>query len=890
MTASVRDGAASGFARLLAAALAGAGGLGLEGIVLGAAALSLGFSRAGALGLGAYVAGWAVGAFAAGRSRSAPGVVALGAGGGSLLLAAVVPRLLLGRSGDPGGELVAGTLALAGLFACGLPQGWFLPTLARGRRGVAALFAANLAGCVAGALWVGHDLVAAFGRLPAGLAAGALSALAGAVGWLALRGSAARSDRGGVNRAEPGLVDGDARYARLAPWIVGAVTLWTVGAEWILLRVAVLWVGSREAALAAVLAASLLALAAGAALLPPLLPRGPLGVLVAVVLGAWGTLWPAFAPALLEPWSAAGRGPLTLALVLTLPVLLPLGAIVPLVHRALGPVADAGPRLGRLLLHEAWGAVLAGPLVHWLLVPHLGLGLSLCLIAVPAAVAAGWALWGATTLACLPAVLVACTQDSSVLSRAAPAFNAASLEVVAFEEDAEFAVAVVDDGLLGERTLLTDTFRAAGDGRDYAYMRALGHLPVLLHPDPRSVAVLALGTGTTVGAVSLHPRVERIDVLEISPAVVRFAEHFEHINRGALSDPRTAVLVGDGRRTLANRPGRYDVVTIEPLLPDSPFGVYLYTEEFYSVAGAALAPGGLVCQWVPPHALDPLVFDAVLDAFRRSFAWSGAWVFGSQVVLLGGADPPRLGAEARGRFTGSEPLREALAQLGLDTPAGVAARFVAPGAAWRATPRRLTDADPWIVFRSKPEGAAVLRWLPENLGALASVRADDADWLAPDEGELREALGGLLAARIAQGEGEYDLVTGARSPGEVRAAVDGILLEVLPVAAADAEVRAFVEQLRYLRGVRDGVSRLRVGDARGAVEALTTAVELRGERADVHLYMAAALQALGLDAPAMTALEEALRRCPRLRSTRVWERALDLGLEPRAASPASAGS
>ena len=46
--------------RLGAAALAGAGGLGLEVILLGAAALSLGFSRAGALGLGAYVAGWAM--------------------------------------------------------------------------------------------------------------------------------------------------------------------------------------------------------------------------------------------------------------------------------------------------------------------------------------------------------------------------------------------------------------------------------------------------------------------------------------------------------------------------------------------------------------------------------------------------------------------------------------------------------------------------------------------------------------------------------------------------------------------------------------------------------------------------------------------------------------
>ena len=120
-------------------------------------------------------------------------------------------------------------------------------------------------------------------------------------------------------------------------------------------------------------------------------------------------------------------------------------------------------------------------------------------------------------------------------------------------------------------------------------------------------------------------------MLEISPAVVGAAGWFAEKNRGVLGDAgtgsasspqRVRVLLGDGRFTLASHPGEYDVIAMEPLLPDSPFAVYLYTREFYARCQRALAPGGLVCQWVPPHALEPATFEAVLDAFARSFTWS----------------------------------------------------------------------------------------------------------------------------------------------------------------------------------------------------------------------------------------------------------------------------
>ncbi len=434
--------------------------------------------------------------------------------------------------------------------------------------------------------------------------------------------------------------------------------------------------------------ASLVALALGALLLPRVLPRDARGVAFALALASLGLAWPFVAPRFVPAGANGEWETFVGACVLVGPPLVGLGALVPLVHRCVdGP---RGALLGRLLLHEIWGIGLGLPLAHLVIVPRFGLegALGWCaLLAIACAAVlvplrhAHFAAVGAVFLS-LPAL--ACAFFATAPARQSPPYAEPALQLLSLREDRDFAVAVVDDGLRGERTLLTDGFRAAGTGDDYRYMRVLGHLPVLLHPKPERVAVLALGTGTTLGAVALHPDVQHIDVLEISRAVVAAAPFFEATNHGVLggSDARVVVRLGDGRRTLADRTGEYDVVTMEPLLPDAPFGVYLYTREFYAHAARALRPGGILCQWVPPHALEPATFEAVLDAFARGFAWSGVWLAGTQVVLVGSSSAPRLDAR---RFEGPEALRAALRDTGLADAAGVARATSDPCRAARHT-------------------------------------------------------------------------------------------------------------------------------------------------------------------------------------------------------------
>lgn len=865
----------------IAAALAGASGLALETLLLDCAGLGLGHGRSTAVGLSTFVAAWALGAFRAGRSSRSPRRDLFGAGVSVAIAAWPAVWIVLAGGRAPGSatSVVSTVLAIAAAAYC---QGLFLAPLARAFSGsIAWLLAANLAGAIAGVGWIADRIVGSQGRPAAAIAAGACGLAAG------LLGGSSAGTRTPTTQARPP-DQAPIRWSSAA-LVVAACTAWIVSLEWIGLRLGVLWLGGMQPALRAVLTASMISLAAGAALVPWIVPRGSAGVLWTLGLGSVGAVWPAVAGSALRGLGLdAGTpvpGDLRIALVLVLPSLAPFGGLLAVLHRAM-PL-ETGERLGRLLVHEAWGALLGVPLVQLAILPAIGLGATVAMLELCGLVSILSLLRtrprAAAAAAALPVALGGWCLTRPPPALASPPLSNPSLRVRSFAEDRDFAVTVVDDGIQGERTLLTDGFRAAGTGPEYRYMQVLGHLPVMLSPHPRRVAVLALGTGTTVGAVALHAEVERVDVLEISRAVVEAAPWFVEKNRGALADGRARVIVrlGDGRATLARERGAYDVVTMEPLLPDSPFGVYLYTREFYDCARAALAPGGVVCQWVPPHALEPETFDAVLDAFARAFPWSSIWLSGTQAILIGAEEEPRLAPD---RFSPDGELAKNLAELGLATPAQLVSHFVADGARALDGSRELDDRDPWIVYRPRRTGAVLLGDLPDNLARLRSISSPaPADWLAAAGPEARREIDGRAALRAAR---EAYAVSEARLRGARRASAPGPSLEeslslARSLLPGDPEVLDLDSEIAFNADVRSGVAVLSADktaeSARAALPDLASAARLRPRRGDVHLYLASALERSG-DRGAEAEIRAALAACPRIARTPEGRRARSLGL------------
>jgi spermidine synthase len=159
------------------------------------------------------------------------------------------------------------------------------------------------------------------------------------------------------------------------------------------------------------------------------------------------------------------------------------------------------------------------------------------------------------------------------------------------------------------------------------------------------VLVVGLASGVTAGTALRDPRVERLVIAEIEPAVVAAEAFFRDVNGSPLTDPRSTLVVGDARAWLAAGEQRFDVIVSEPSNPWITGVSSLFTREYWTLVRSRLRPGGVVCQWVQTYGLGTDELRALLRTFRSVFP--DAVVFesieGADLLLVAGGDPARRG-------------------------------------------------------------------------------------------------------------------------------------------------------------------------------------------------------------------------------------------------------
>jgi spermidine synthase len=222
------------------------------------------------------------------------------------------------------------------------------------------------------------------------------------------------------------------------------------------------------------------------------------------------------------------------------------------------------------------------------------------------------------------------------------------------------------------------------------YMRLFPHLPLLSMDHPTDALVICFGVGNTLNATSLHPELQRIDMVDISEHVLSHAKYFSSVNGEPLKDPRVSVYVNDGRHHLRMvPPSTYDLITAEPP-PISEAGVAaLYSSDFYRLAKSRLKPGGIITYWLPISQVSGDVglsaVRAFVDAFPNAVLLEG---YDYDLILVGvnGQEPFRLDPErVMTRMQASPQIQKDMERAGVGNLLELAGLFV-------ASPRSLHEA------------------------------------------------------------------------------------------------------------------------------------------------------------------------------------------------------
>ncbi|MDP2643650.1 MAG: fused MFS/spermidine synthase [Desulfobacterales bacterium] len=175
-------------------------------------------------------------------------------------------------------------------------------------------------------------------------------------------------------------------------------------------------------------------------------------------------------------------------------------------------------------------------------------------------------------------------------------------------------------GALGtvQYALLNSGKADASSHSDRATQTLLAHVPLLFHPRPDKVMVLGLASGMTAGEVLRYP-VKQLDVLEINDQVVKASGFFSPWNNAFSRDPRTRIIVQDGRNHLALTREKYDVIISEPSNPWMAGLANLFSREFFQTVKSRLNETGIFVQWIQAYEMDWPTFAMIGRTFAEIF-------------------------------------------------------------------------------------------------------------------------------------------------------------------------------------------------------------------------------------------------------------------------------
>lgn len=143
------------------------------------------------------------------------------------------------------------------------------------------------------------------------------------------------------------------------------------------------------------------------------------------------------------------------------------------------------------------------------------------------------------------------------------------------------------------RLLLLDGKTMVSERDEFVYHEVMGHIPTMVHPNPKNVLIIGGGDGGIVREFVKHPNLERIDLVEIDERVIEVSKKYFPDCTSGLSDRRVNVRPQDGVEYIKSFKNFFDIIIIDSTDPED-FAAGLFTKEFYTFVSEALTENGIM--------------------------------------------------------------------------------------------------------------------------------------------------------------------------------------------------------------------------------------------------------------------------------------------------------
>ncbi|MCO4793151.1 MAG: polyamine aminopropyltransferase [Bacteriovoracaceae bacterium] len=167
------------------------------------------------------------------------------------------------------------------------------------------------------------------------------------------------------------------------------------------------------------------------------------------------------------------------------------------------------------------------------------------------------------------------------------------VERTLFSGKSEFQTVDVVETKGHGKMLLNDGLIMVTERDEFVYHDMISHVPLFVHPNPKSVLIIGGGDGGTAREVLRHSGLERIVQVEIDEMVVNACK--EHIPSTACSydNSKLELVIGDGVKFVKETKEKFDIILVDSTDPIGP-AAPLFGPEFYKDIDNILSDDGIV--------------------------------------------------------------------------------------------------------------------------------------------------------------------------------------------------------------------------------------------------------------------------------------------------------